>query len=95
MKITLLRYLRKKRTDDLKHSRIDIGNKYRNVDVKSYKNFEKVCEERYKNLRINIVICLIYFQICLKLYQYYCDNSFVIEIYFAENKLTSRSNDNT
>lgn len=81
--------------EDLKHSRIDIGNKYRNVDVKSYKNFEKVCEERYKNLRINIVISIIYFQICLKLYQYYRDNNFVIEIYFVENKQTSRSNDNT
>lgn len=81
--------------EDLKHSRIDIGKKYRNVDVKSYKNFEKVCEERYKNLRINIVISIIYFQICLKLHHYYRDNNFVIEIYFVENKQTSRSNDNT
>lgn len=81
--------------EDLKHSRIDIENKYRNVGVKSYKNFENVCEEGYKNLRINIVISIIYFQICMKLYQYYCDNSYVIEIYFAENKQTSRSNDNT
>lgn len=47
--------------EDLKYSRIDIGNKYRNIDVKSYKNFEKVCEERYKNLRINIVTSIIYF----------------------------------
>lgn len=47
--------------EDLKYSRINIGNKYRNIDVKSYKNFEKVCEERYKNLRINIVTSIIYF----------------------------------